>query len=96
MILCVVSATVALFASPMNDGETTSPIPITKEGTKRGNHIPTTAEFCERLAKSENFMNMLKEMKPWGDLDSIILKVRALTGKEEYEGTLRFIYKETI
>lgn len=59
-------------------------------------HIPTTAEFCERLAKSENFMNMLKEMKPWGDLDSIILKVRALTGKEEYEGTLRFIYKETI
>lgn len=59
-------------------------------------HIPTAAEFCERLAKSENFMNMLKEMKPWGDLDSIILKVRALTGKEEYEGTLRFIYKETI
>ena len=48
------------------------------------------------MAKSENFMNMLKAMKPWGNLDSIILKVRALAGKEEHEGTLRFIYKETI
>lgn len=54
------------------------------------------SESLEENVKSENFMNMLKEMKPWGDQDSIILKVRALTGKEEYEGTLRFIYKETI
>ncbi len=59
-------------------------------------HIPSATEFCRRLAESEKIKEMLKEMKPWGESESIILKVTILTEKEEYEGTLKFIYKESI
>lgn len=60
MFLCVVSASVALFASPMNDGETTSPIPITKEGTKRGGVLrsPEFIPFQAYLIKDANVVNL--------------------------------------
>lgn len=60
------------------------------------NHIPSATEFCRRLAESEKIKEMLKEMKPWGESESIIFKVTILTEKEEYDGMLKFIYKESI
>lgn len=35
-LICAVSATLALLASPMKDDEKSIPVPITKEGTKKG------------------------------------------------------------
>lgn len=59
-------------------------------------HIPSASEFRRELAKSEEFREILKDVKPWGERESIILKVRIVSGEENYEGVLKLIYKEAI
>lgn len=59
-------------------------------------HIPSASEFRRKLAKSEEFREILMDMKPWGERESIILKVRIVSGEENYEGALKLIYKESI
>ena len=59
-------------------------------------HIPSASEFRRELAKPEGFREILKDMKPWGERERIILKVRIVSGEENYEGVLKLIYKEAI
>ncbi len=59
-------------------------------------HVPTAAEFCKKMVESEKVRELLSGMKPWGELDSIILPVIISAGDEIYEGTLKFIYKKSL
>ena len=59
-------------------------------------HIPSASEFRRELAKSEKFREILKDVKPWGERESIILKVLIVFGEENYEGVLKLIYKDLI
>ncbi len=59
-------------------------------------HVPTATEFCKRMAASERIRELLKDMKPWGELDSMIIPVIISAGDEVYEGTLKCIYKKSL
>lgn len=59
-------------------------------------HVPTAAEFCKRMVASEKIRELLKEMKPWGESESIIIPVVISAGEEVYEGTFKCVYKKSL
>ncbi len=59
-------------------------------------HIPSASELRRELAESKEFREILMDVKPWGERESIILKVRIVSGEENYEGVLKLIYKKII
>ncbi len=59
-------------------------------------HVPTAAEFCKRMVASEKIRELLNEMKPWGESESIIIPVVISAGEEVYEGTFKCVYKKSL
>lgn len=61
-------------------------------------HYPTMSEILQELVNNQEFTNIVKMMKPWGDKD-ILIKTLALLngdGSELWSVPLSLIYKENL
>lgn len=62
------------------------------------NHYPTMSEILQELVKDEKFVNIVKMMKPWGEVEMLIKTLTLVDGDgcEVWSVPLSLIYQENL
>ena len=61
-------------------------------------HWPTWAEFGQDMLKSDEFVNLIKALKPWGNKELIMIpySYHSVTVADEEYGVITVMFDETL